>query len=84
MEQRYPAQPKEIRKHLFKLLYRALAVDTQSRDRLACMRLVSEEDKKEARDLISHLSQVMEERGDPWLVEGCTLLSTSWYRRYRK
>ena len=84
MERIYPSQPKEIRKHLFKLLYRALMIDTQSRDLLARMKLVSEGDKKQVLDLISYLSQVMEAREDSWLLEDCTLLSTSWYRRYRK
>lgn len=84
LERTYPAQPKEIRKHLFKLLYRALQIDIVSRDKLALMRLVTEEDKMEARELIGHLSQVMEERGDNWVLEDCTLMKTSWYRRYRK
>ena len=83
MEKRYPAQQKEVRKHLFKFLYRALQIDTKSRDRLAVMPLITEEDKNEVREMVRCLSKQMNELGDEWVLENCTLLSTSWYRRYR-
>ena len=81
-EQQYPAQPKEIRKHLFKLLHRALQVDTASRDRLAVMRLGTKSEKDEVRELVSRLRVIMSGRGDPWVLRGCTTLQSSWYRRH--
>lgn len=50
---------------------------------LAIMPMVTEEDKNQIRDLIRHLAEFMESRKDPWLLDNCTLLDTSWYKRYR-
>lgn len=82
-EAEYPAQPKEVRKHLFKLLHRALQVDTESRARLAVMGLSSPQEKKEMREMVAHLGDVMHARGDAWTLQGCTLLPSSWYNRHR-
>lgn len=58
-------------------------MDTPSRDLLAVMPLITEKDKNRVRDLIRHLAEFMDNRKDPWLLENCTLLDTSWYKRYR-
>lgn len=58
-------------------------MDTKSRDMLAIMPMVTEEDKNQIRDLIRHLAEFMESRNDPWLLDNCTLLDTSWYKRHR-
>lgn len=84
MERNYPSQPREIRKHLFKLLYRALQQDPISRDFLANCPLKTEEDKKNVRHMIHRLNEMINEKGDAWQLPDCTLLTTSWYRRYRK
>ena len=57
MERQYPSQPREIRKHLFKLLYRALQQDPISRDFLANCPLKTEEDKKNVDKFMTQLVQ---------------------------
>ena len=83
LEERYPSQPKEIRKHLFKLLYRAIQGNNEYCNNLASMRLSSSEDKQRLREFIHKLADEMREKNDLWLLENCTLLKSSWYNRYR-
>ena len=83
LEDQYPSQQKEVRKHLFKLLYRGLSVDTESRTKLATMGLKTRSEKEAVRELISRVEKVMREREGEWLIKDCTLRRDSWYRRHR-